>query len=128
MTGPAAYFHDLLTAWIPTPVFAILAGFSNLIYRLVLGVSNDPSSWTSTLLPPIIAILIAYLALLLAWRTLRNAVLLVFWALKWGTIIAIGIAIWAWWTGESGAVQSVGRTPLHESVISNFNWIAGVLG
>lgn len=37
----AGYAHDTLSAVVPAPLFAILAGFSNLIYRLVLGVSNE---------------------------------------------------------------------------------------
>lgn len=37
----AGYMHDVLSAIIPAPLFSVLAGFSNLIYRLVLGVSNE---------------------------------------------------------------------------------------
>ncbi len=35
------YAHDLLSQVIPAPLFWVLARFSNLVYRLVLGVSNE---------------------------------------------------------------------------------------
>lgn len=103
--------HDVLSNLIPPPLFRILAGFSNLIYRLVLGASNDPTSWTSTLLPPLIALVFAYVSLLIAYRTIRSTVLLVWWGIKWGAIIGVGIALWAWWTGQEDAIRSVGQPP-----------------
>lgn len=102
---------ELLSRIIPPPLFRILAGFSNLIYRLVLGASNDPTSWTSTLLPPLIALLAAYFSLLIAYRTVRSTVLLVWWGIKWGAIIGVGLAVWAWWTGQEDAIRSVGQAP-----------------
>ncbi|EPQ30731.1 uncharacterized protein PFL1_01632 [Pseudozyma flocculosa PF-1] len=104
------FVHDLLSSVIPYPVFRILAGFSNLIYSL-LGSSNNPASWTSTLLPPLLTFFLAYTALVIAYRTVRNAISLAWWGIKWGAIIGGLIAVWAWWTDNTGAINSVGQAP-----------------
>lgn len=91
-----------------TALFSLLARFSNLVYRLLARTSNDPDSWTSTLLPPLVALLAAYLSLVVAYRTLRSTVRLVWFGIKWGTILGIAMALWAWWLGEGSAVQSEG--------------------
>lgn len=102
--------HDLLSNMIPYPIFRILAGFSNLIYHLI-GSSNDPTSWTSTLLPPLVTFFLAYFALVIAYRTVRSMVALVWWGVKWGAIIGALIAVWAWWTENGDAINSVGQAP-----------------
>ena len=103
--------QEILSSLIPPPLFRILAGFSNLIYRLTTGASNDPTSWTSTLLPPLIALLFAYFSLILAYRTIRSTVLLIIWAVKWGMVLGVALAFWAWWTGQEDAIRSVGEVP-----------------
>ncbi|PWY99022.1 hypothetical protein BCV70DRAFT_177744, partial [Testicularia cyperi] len=102
--------HDLLSDVIPYPIFRILAGFSNLIYRL-LGTANDPTSWSSTLLPPLITFFLAYFALVTAYRTMRNMIALAWFGIKWGAIIGGLIAVWAWWTENTDAVSSTGVNP-----------------
>ncbi|GAK67659.1 uncharacterized protein PAN0_020c5888 [Moesziomyces antarcticus] len=102
--------HNLLSEVVPYPVFQVLAGFSNLIYRL-LGSSNDPSSWTSTLLPPLITFFLAYFALVTAYRTVRSMISLAWFGIKWGAIIGALIAIWAWWTDNTDAINSTGTVP-----------------
>ncbi|KAJ1036553.1 hypothetical protein NDA13_000085 [Ustilago tritici] len=106
-TDTGNLIHDLLSDFIPYPLFRILAGFSNLIYRL-LGSSNDPSSWSSTLLPPLVTLCLAYFALLAAYRTARNMLSLAWFGMKWGAIIGGAIALWAWWTENGDAVNSTG--------------------
>ncbi|CAO1617724.1 unnamed protein product [Parajaminaea phylloscopi] len=119
---------NLLAGLIPAPLFTILAGFSNLIYRLILGVSNDPSSWTSTLLPPLVALLAAYFALVLAYRTVRSTILVVWWGLKWGAIIGAGVALWAWWVGEGDAVRSPGEVPGSTNWLNAASSLVGLAG
>ncbi|SNX86443.1 uncharacterized protein MEPE_05152 [Melanopsichium pennsylvanicum] len=102
--------HDLLSEIIPYPVFRILAGFSNLIYSL-LGTANNPASWSSTLLPPLITFFLAYFALVTAYRTVRSMLSLAWFGIKWGAIIGGLIAIWAWWTGNMDAINSTGIAP-----------------
>ncbi|KAN0065459.1 hypothetical protein ACQY0O_001295 [Thecaphora frezii] len=102
--------HDLLSSVIPYPIFRIIAAFSNLIYNL-LGSSNDPTSWTSTLLPPLLTFFLAYTALVIAYRTVRNTIALAWWGIKWGAIIGAVMAIWAWWTDNTDALHSVGQAP-----------------
>lgn len=101
--------HNLLSDLIPYPVFRILASFSNLLYRLFLNTSNDPSSLTSTLLPPLITLGLAYVALLMAYRTVRSMLSLAWFGIKWGAIIGGLIAVWAWYTDNADAVNSMGR-------------------
>ncbi|SPO23996.1 uncharacterized protein UTRI_03463_B [Ustilago trichophora] len=102
--------HDLLSEVIPYPVFRILASFSNLIYSL-LGTANNPASWTSTLLPPLITFFLAYFALVTAYRTVRSMLYLAWFGIKWGAIIGGLIAIWAWWTDNTDAINSTGTVP-----------------
>ncbi|GAC95896.1 hypothetical protein PHSY_003474 [Pseudozyma hubeiensis SY62] len=102
--------HDLLSSVIPDPVFRVLAGFSNLIYTL-LGSANNPASWSSTLLPPLITFFLAYFALLTAYRTVRSMLSLAWFGIKWGAIIGGLIAIWAWWTDNTDAINSTGTVP-----------------
>ena len=102
--------HDLLSEVIPYPIFRILAGFSNLIYHL-LGTANNPASWTSTLLPPLITFFLAYFALVTAYRTVRSMLSLAWFGIKWGAIIGGLIAIWAWWTDNTDAINSTGTVP-----------------
>lgn len=71
----------------------------------------SPSSWYSTLLPPLIALGMAYISLVLAYRTVRSTILVVWWGMKWGAILGAGIALWAWWVGEGDAIQSQGQVP-----------------
>lgn len=111
MENPSSFvqerMHDILSSFIPPPVFSVLAGFSNLVYHL-LGTANDPSSWSSTLLPPLATLIAGYVALLIAYRTIQNTIRLVWWGIKWGAIIGAVIAIWAWWTGQADAINSTG--------------------
>ncbi|KDN43103.1 hypothetical protein K437DRAFT_154960 [Tilletiaria anomala UBC 951] len=101
--------HQLLDAFIPRPVFYILARFSNLIYRLFFGLYNDPTSWKSTLLPPLIALLAGYLALLTVYRTVQSTARLVWWSVKWGVILGAVFGGYAWWTSEAGTINSTGQ-------------------
>lgn len=106
----SSFLHDLLSDVIPYPIFRILAGFSNLIYRM-LGTANDPSSWASTLLPPLITFFLAYFALVTVYRTVRSMLSLAWFGIKWGAIIGGLIAIWAWWTDNTDAIHSTGTVP-----------------
>lgn len=73
-----------------------------------------------------IALFAAYLSLLMAYRTLRSTVLLVWWGIKWGAIIGAGVALWAWWTGNQDAVTSVGETPRTAAGLAS--WAGGLAG
>lgn len=101
--------HHFLNTLIPRPLYFLLAQFSNFIYRTFLGLYNDPTSWKSTLLPPLIALVTGYLALLTAFRTLRSTIALIWFSIKWGAIVGIGLAVYSWWVGESGAIHSAGQ-------------------
>lgn len=68
----------------------------------------SPSSWTSTLLPPLVVLITIYFSLLIAYRTLRSTVLLAIWAVKWGLILSVIVGVYAWWTGEHEAIKSMG--------------------
>lgn len=109
-SNAGSLLHDLLSDVVPYPVFRVLAGFSNLIYTL-LGTANDPTSWSSTLLPPLITFCLAYFAFVTAYRTVKSMLSLAWFGIKWGAILGGLIAIWAWWTENTGAVNSTGIAP-----------------
>ena len=66
---------------------------------------------SSTLLPPLITFFLAYFALVTAYRTVRSMISLAWFGIKWGAIIGALIAIWAWWTDNTDAINSTGTVP-----------------
>ncbi|EST09175.1 hypothetical protein PSEUBRA_001124 [Kalmanozyma brasiliensis GHG001] len=118
--------HNLLSEIVPYPVFRVLAGFSNLIYSL-LGSSNNPSSWASTLLPPLITFFLAYFALVTAYRTVRSMLAVAWFGIKWGAIIGALIAIWAWWTDNTDAINSTGTVPGRGGLFGQLNTLGPLM-
>ncbi|CAO1628209.1 unnamed protein product [Sympodiomycopsis kandeliae] len=117
--------HSTLSYIIPAQIFYPLAKFSNLCYQVILGVSNDPSSWSSTLLPPLIALVAGYIALLIAYRTLRSTIALIFWSIKWGIIIGVLLAGYSIYTGRADAIHSIGRVPWTRAISGVINQVFG---
>jgi hypothetical protein len=87
------YLYDVL----PPPFNNILttvlshgATLANSLYRLFGYLSSSsPTTWDAqTILPPLISVLAAYLALLSLWRTTSWMVRTSLWFAKWGTILA----------------------------------------
>ncbi|KAF8972922.1 hypothetical protein BDZ97DRAFT_1613171, partial [Flammula alnicola] len=65
--------------------------------------SNAPGDWNAqTLLPPIITILAAYLALSSLYRTTSWLLRLIFWFMKWGTLLGIFIGGVGYLMGNAG--------------------------
>jgi hypothetical protein len=115
------YIYETLPAPIYSFLINILANslalFTALRALAISLVSTNPLSWDAqTVLPPLIGVFAAYLALLSLYRTtswiLRTSV----WVLKWGTILGALIAGAGWVMGDRvdgsignyGFVSSVG--------------------
>jgi hypothetical protein len=107
-----AYLESIL----PGPVYAVLLTSCSHVLALSTALlsllSSSPSTWTAqSIIPPIITILAAYLALSGIYRTIRFAL----WFAKWGTLLAALMGGVAWFM--SGGVTSLltqgggGRTP-----------------
>ncbi|KIM45136.1 hypothetical protein M413DRAFT_35330, partial [Hebeloma cylindrosporum] len=89
---------EFLSNNLPSPLYALLlkvlshslgaiAALTTLCESLL---SSSPSNWNAqTLLPPIITILAAYLALASLYRTTSWLIRLIFWFMKWGTLLGI---------------------------------------
>jgi len=89
---------DFLSVNLPSPLYVLLlkvlshslgaiTALTNLCGSLL---SSSPSNWNAqTLLPPIITILAAYLALASLYRTTSWLIRLIFWFMKWGTLLGI---------------------------------------
>ncbi|PCH43893.1 hypothetical protein WOLCODRAFT_122810 [Wolfiporia cocos MD-104 SS10] len=80
----------------------------NLIYSLLHAVktlvSSDPSNLdTQKILPPIITLLAAYLALLSFYRTASWAIRTTLWFAKWGAILSVITAGTGWYLGNMHA-------------------------
>ncbi|KAG6820515.1 hypothetical protein H0H93_015988 [Arthromyces matolae] len=108
-----SYIHDVL----PSPIYSFLINaVSHLLvlgsaaYDLVVSLlSRHPFDWDlQTVLPPLITLFAAYLALLSFYRTTTWMLRTTFFFVKWGTLIAIFIASIAWFTGNGGTPSNYG--------------------
>lgn len=89
---------EFLSVNLPSPLYVLLlkvlshslgaiVALINLCGSLL---STSPSNWNAqTLLPPIITILAAYLALASLYRTTSWLIRLIFWFIKWGILLGI---------------------------------------
>ncbi|EAU91341.2 hypothetical protein CC1G_07376 [Coprinopsis cinerea okayama7 len=100
---PPALFNFILT--VISHSFALCAT----AFRLVNGLmAKNPEEWDlQTLLPPIVTILAAYLALSSLYRTTSWLIRLTIWMIKWGTLLA-AFSLGAGWLA---AVNSMGGNP-----------------
>jgi hypothetical protein len=91
--------------------FAALSAFINLCNSLL---ANAPESWNAqAILPPIITILTAYLALSSFYRTSSWMLRTTFWFMKWGTLFGIFIGGVGFLLGNGGgnAIGNQGGIP-----------------
>ncbi|KAK7472877.1 hypothetical protein VKT23_000985 [Stygiomarasmius scandens] len=108
-----SYLSDVL----PGPAYSLLISFLSRTIALVAAfyslwstlLSTNPSQWdTQLVLPPLIALLSAYLALSSLYRTTSFVFRTSVWFVKWGTIFASLAALWAWFMGGGNAVGNSG--------------------
>ncbi|KAJ3713390.1 hypothetical protein C8R42DRAFT_684966 [Lentinula raphanica] len=102
------YILSFLSDILPPPVYSILISvLSNSLALLstLLTLLFDSSNWNAqTLLPPIIALLTAYLAIISLYRTTSWLLRTSFWFIKWGTILAAVAAGTGYLLGNEGAM------------------------
>jgi len=113
---------EFLSVNLPSPLYVLLlkvlshslgaiAALINLCGSLL---STSPSNWNAqTLLPPIITILAAYLALASLYRTTSWLIRLIFWFMKWGALLGIFMGGFGYLTGGAvgNAVGNQGPIP-----------------
>lgn len=113
---------EFLSVNLPSPLYVLLlkvlshflgaiAALINLCGSLL---SSSPSNWNAqTLLPPIITILAAYLALASLYRTTSWLIRLIFWFMKWGILFGIFMGGVGYLTGGAvgNAVGNQGPIP-----------------
>lgn len=111
-------FLDPLLAGLPDPIYQITVTFLSHSIALVGAVYNIASSLISSnnsgwdiqkLLPPIITLLAAYLALHSIYRTTTWMFRLTFWFIKWGGLFGIIMAGAGWFFG-SNSLSSIVNT------------------
>ncbi|KAF5389475.1 hypothetical protein D9757_004346 [Collybiopsis confluens] len=102
---------DYLSQNLPAPAYSILISFLShglallsALFTLFGSLFFDPeSNWNAqTLLPPLIALLAAYLALLSLYRTTAWMLRISFWFIKWGTLLAALAGGAGWMLGNGG--------------------------
>ncbi|KZP34304.1 hypothetical protein FIBSPDRAFT_4159 [Athelia psychrophila] len=108
-----------LSSVLPPPVYSILLTVCSHTLALVTSfvslswtlIQSRPWEWEAhTLIPLVISILTAYLALSSAWRTASWMLRTSFWFVKWGTIIAALVGGLGWITGgAAGGGAGVGQ-------------------
>lgn len=88
---------------LPPQLYSVLVSF--LSHSIAL-VSTKPWEWDlQSILPPLIGLLSAYLALVSLYRTTTWMIRTSWWFIKWGTTIAVLIAVVGWIVGT---VNSIG--------------------
>ncbi|KAF8983109.1 hypothetical protein BDQ17DRAFT_777192 [Cyathus striatus] len=114
------YLQDIL----PPPIYSIVVNlfshtlslFSASFQLLSSLAARDPRDWdTQTILPPLISIFVAYLALLSLYRTTTWMIRTSVWFAKWGSILAILIGSVGYLAGNA---QVDGNRDLITSVLS----------
>ncbi|KAJ8077026.1 hypothetical protein PM082_001449 [Marasmius tenuissimus] len=109
---------DYLQDNLPRPVYSFIITFASHCLAVVSAsltlisalLRTDPSQWNAqTILPPLIAFLAAYFALLSLYRTTSWMVRTSFWFIKWGTILGILFGGTSWiMAGGGNAVGAPG--------------------
>ncbi|KAF5370696.1 hypothetical protein D9758_002079 [Tetrapyrgos nigripes] len=108
-----SYLSDVL----PGPAYSLLISFLSHVLAIISALfslwssllSTSPAQWdTQMVLPPLIALLSAYLALYSLYRTTTFMLRTSLWFIKWGTILASLAAMSAWFMGGGNAVANGG--------------------
>ncbi|EMD37591.1 hypothetical protein CERSUDRAFT_83338 [Gelatoporia subvermispora B] len=103
---------NYLSSVLPPPLFSIVLtlvthtwAFATSLFALILAMaSSEPSTWEAQkLLPPLITLLCAYLALVTFFRTTGWIIRTGIWFLKWGTILSALAAGAGWVLGNAHA-------------------------
>ena len=90
---------------------ANLLAFGTAAYNVIVYLAGaKPWQWDAqTIIPPLIALLTAYLALLTAWRTISWMVRSTIWVIKWGTILSVLVGGAGYFAG--GGANGVANGP-----------------
>ncbi|KAK2467815.1 hypothetical protein APHAL10511_000110 [Amanita phalloides] len=94
---------DYLAVHLPSPVYSLLiALISRSLALLTFLTSLAHSDWNPhDILPPLITLLCAYLALLTLYRTTTWAIKTIFWFFKWGLILSVIFAGMGWYLHDA---------------------------
>ncbi|KAL0581835.1 hypothetical protein V5O48_000203 [Marasmius crinis-equi] len=108
---------DYLSDTLPRPVYSFIISFASHFLAFISAsltlfgalLQTDPSQWSvQTILPPLIAFLTAYFALVSIYRTTSWMVRTSFWFIKWGTILGVLAGGAGWMMGRGNAVGAPG--------------------
>ena len=110
---------SFLSSKLPPPLYSFLlsflshslALFASLLSLVLTLASTKPWEWDAkTLLPPIISIFAAYIALLSLYRTTSWMIRVSVWFVKWGVILAAAIAAAGWYATNINGVAIPGAS------------------
>ncbi|KIM69725.1 hypothetical protein SCLCIDRAFT_1208237 [Scleroderma citrinum Foug A] len=103
---------DYLSERLPPPLYSFVLSFLTHTIALLTAlvtlvqslVASKPWEWDAqAIVPPLISLLAAYLALHSLYRTTGWAIRTVFWFVKWGTILAVVSAGMGWYIATQNA-------------------------
>ena len=122
-------FIEYMRASLPPPLYSFVVKIlshaftaATAIIRLTVSLTNkNPSEWNAeTLLPPIITLIAAYLALASLYRTASWAIRLTLFFLKWGCLIGIAMGMAGYYAGnKENGVANQGDEGFPGNVISS---------
>lgn len=89
---------------------------------LLTDASFRPATYTSTLVPPALLLLVTYLAILLVYKSIRSFVGLLIFSLKWMVILGVLGVLLAWHFGN-GDVQQGAQNLAQQSGMGASSWL-----
>ncbi|KAG7090875.1 hypothetical protein E1B28_009956 [Marasmius oreades] len=116
---------DYISESLPGPVYSFIVAFASRCLAVISALltlfgailQTHPSEWSAqTLLPPLIAFLAAYFALVSLYRTTSWMLRTSIWFIKWGTILGIFVGGAGWLMGAGNTVGA----PAVASVLGGF--------
>ena len=120
---------EFLSANLPSPLYVLFLKVLSHSLATIIALTNlcepllSSSDWNAqTLLPPIITILAAYLALASLYRTTSWLIRLIFWFMKWGTLLGIFMGGVGYLMGGAigNAVGNQGPIPFLGAYVADF--------
>ncbi|KAF9529269.1 hypothetical protein CPB83DRAFT_852972 [Crepidotus variabilis] len=125
---------DRLAESLPPSVYEVAVGLLSHSFAAITAIvrlcasflNRNPSEWTAeALLPPIITILAAYLALSSMYRTASWAIRLTFFFVKWGSLIGIIMAFAGYIAANGGAAVGNQQAGLNQALGGLFSSLLG---
>lgn len=110
-TGAAAAgsASGIARAMVAQPLLYLFSMIRNMVTATFWALYNDPTSWKTTLAPPVITLVAVYVAIRMVCSTLRSSLGVAWWMIKYTALLAAAIAVVAVLTGHADRAVGSGQ-------------------